>query len=96
MPKQYRRETSEFYEAMPATMDSRHLTNEEAVDRSDHNILPWLLVPALALLAIILLSYGSNANNPSGVRNLDNNYTQQSAGTHVQGQASGSAASTSK
>jgi hypothetical protein len=63
------RETQDFYEAMPGTMDSSYLTNDEPEDTSEHSILPWLLVPALALLSIILLSAGSNSNVPSGAVN---------------------------
>ena len=89
MAEHEKRQSEEFYEAMPGTMAqpgmrSDEMTRNEArVERREEDVarpslLPWLLIPAALLLGWMILSAMNNANNNNGNTNTGN--TNGSAG----------------
>jgi hypothetical protein len=91
-------EQTDFYEAMPATMNGARVRND-ADDRVDDNanerrsILPWLLIPALILLGWALWNAVSNSNQNNGNTGTGTNSTQNQ-GTTGSGTGTGNTGST--
>jgi hypothetical protein len=71
--KRETRESEEFYEAMPGTMDRRetvqrdYTADERDDDAARPSLLPWLLIPAALLLGWMLLNaLNNNDTNNTG------------------------------
>jgi hypothetical protein len=59
------KDSTEFYEAMPGTMDNRYVARSTDETPARRSLLPWLLIPLALLLGLILWGMLSSNTTPT-------------------------------